>query len=97
MLFAFMASTLAANSAYAQSAPAGLQSSVGGICKLTTFVSEWVVFAVLAGAVTIYGLLYAINAMREGVMENVLRVAMGGGVAISGVALISYGFGKSVC
>ena len=60
MLALLMINLSMVTTAHAQAAPGGLQSSVQGICKLTSFVSEWVVYAVLAGAVTIYGLMYAI-------------------------------------
>lgn len=68
---------------------------VAGVCKTARFVSDTVVFAVLGLAVTVYGTMYALNAMKEGAMESVVRVSLGGGVAISAIAIVANIFGSS--
>jgi hypothetical protein len=68
---------------------------VAGVCKTAQFVSNTVLFAVLGLAVTVYGLMYAVNAMREGSMESVVRVSLGGGVSFSAVAIVANIFGSS--
>jgi hypothetical protein len=68
---------------------------VAGVCKTAHFVSETVVFAVLGLAVTVYGTMYAVNAMKEGAMESVVRVSLGGGVAVSAIAIVANIFGSS--
>jgi hypothetical protein len=39
--------------------------------------------------------MYAVNAMREGSMESVVRVSLGGGVSFSAVAIVANIFGSS--
>jgi len=68
---------------------------VAGVCKTARFVSDTVVFAVLGLAVTVYGTMYALNAMKEGAMESVVRVSLGGGVAVSAIAIVANIFGSS--
>lgn len=68
---------------------------VAGVCKTAQFVSNTVLFAVLGLAVTVYGLMYALNAMREGSMESVVRVSLGGGVSFSAIAIVANIFGSS--
>ena len=68
---------------------------VAGVCKTAHFVSDTVVFAVLGLAVTVYGTMYAVNAMKEGAMESVVRVSLGGGVAVSALAIVANIFGSS--
>lgn len=88
-LFGFlMAATALANAQQAT----GL---VAGVCKTARFVSDTVVFAVLGLAVTVYGTMYALNAMKEGAMESVVRVSLGGGVAVSAIAIVANIFGSS--
>ena len=78
-------------SAHAQQA----NGLVTGVCKTAQFVSNTVLFAVLGLAVTVYGLMYALNAMREGSMESVVRVSLGGGVSFSAIAIVANIFGSS--
>jgi hypothetical protein len=68
---------------------------VAGVCKTAHFVSDTVVFAVLGLAITVYGTMYALNAMKEGAMESVVRVSLGGGVAVSALAIVANIFGSS--
>lgn len=97
MLVLLTINLAASGSAYAQSVPAGPTGAVSAICKLNSYLSEYVVLAMLAAAAAVYGIMYAINAVREGVMETALRWVMGGGVVISSAALVTYAFGRSVC
>src|SRR5688572_12422235 len=86
-----LALTLLATTAHAQQA----NGLVAGVCRTAQFVSDTVVFAVLGLAVTVYGTMYALNAMKEGAMESVVRVSLGGGVAVSAIAIVTNIFGSS--
>lgn len=89
---ALMAAIMAVSaSAHAQQ----VNGLIAGVCKTAQFVSNTVLFAVLGLAVTVYGLMYAVNAMREGSMESVVRVSLGGGVSFSAVAIVANIFGSS--
>ena len=89
----FLAAVLMAVSAVVQAQQAN--GLVAGVCKTARFVSDTVVFAVLGLAVTVYGTMYALNAMKEGAMESVVRVSLGGGVAVSAIAIVANIFGSS--
>lgn len=95
LLFAVF--TAYASAAYAQSAPGGLTSVVSGVCRFTRFVSEVVIFAVLGLAIAAYGIMFAMNSMRDGAMEGGLRIAFGGGISMSAVAIVTYIFNQGVC
>lgn len=86
-----------AGAAYAQSAPGGLTSVVSGVCRFTRFMSEVVIFAVLGLAIAAYGTMFALNSMRDGAMEGGLRIAFGGGIAMSALAIVAYVFNQSAC
>lgn len=75
----------------------GIGSTITGLCKITSFVSDYLAFAILAVAIACVGVLYTMDAAREGVMAASVRIMLGSGAAISAVALVGYFLGKSVC
>lgn len=82
--------------AAAQSSSGG-GAAIFGLCKITSFISDTLAFAVAGVAVAIMGTLYTMDAAREGVMSSAVRILLGAGVAIAALTLVGFALGKSVC
>jgi hypothetical protein len=78
--------------AQAQQAP-GTQ----GICKMTTYLSDYVLLGIMTLAIVIYSIAHMVNASRENSMETVIRVTMAGSVGLSALSLAGFIFNKTAC